>query len=113
MTVILISADLTVVSRFQGATAQAGLSMRVASSQTAAIDCDAENAGLVVIDLGAPLNDIRAIVEQFKANASPPRIVAFGPHVHEAKLAAAREAGCDEVISRGQFFGQMESLLRG
>jgi DNA-binding response OmpR family regulator len=113
MTVILISADLTVVSRFQGAAAHAGLATRVVASQAAAIECDSENVGLAVIDLSAPLSDIQAIVKHFKSETTPPRIIAFGPHVHEERLAAAREAGCDEVVSRGQFFGQMESLLRG
>jgi hypothetical protein len=113
MTAILISADLTVVSRFQGAAAQAGLATRVASGQATAIDCETENVGLVVIDLSTPLSDIQAIVKHFKAKTLPPRIVAFGPHVHEERLAVAREAGCDEVVSRGHFFAQMESLLRG
>jgi DNA-binding response OmpR family regulator len=113
MTVILVSADLTVVSRFQGAATQAGFATRVASSQAAAIECEADNVDLVVIDLGAPLSDIQAIVNHFKSKTPPPRIVAFGPHVHEERLAAAREAGCDEVVSRGQFFGQMHSMLRG
>jgi hypothetical protein len=43
---------------------------------------------------------------------NPPRkIVAFGPHVHEAKLAAARSAGCDEVISRGRFHAELIEIV--
>jgi hypothetical protein len=39
-----------------------------------------------------------------------PRVVAFGPHVHVDKLAAARAAGC-EVMSRGQFLTQIGDVL--
>lgn len=86
--------------------------MRVVSSQTAALECEPEQASLLIIDLGAPLNDIAAIVAHFKSKSPPPRILAFGPHVHEERLAAAREAGCDEVVSRGQFFTQMDALVQ-
>jgi DNA-binding NarL/FixJ family response regulator len=112
MSVILVTADLIVVSRVEDAVRRAGFATVVVSSEKAAVECDAQQATVVVIDLGSPLHDLRAIVAHFKANVPPPRIVAFGPHVHEQRLAAAREAGCDEVVSRGQFFAQMDSILQ-
>jgi hypothetical protein len=39
------------------------------------------------------------------------RLIAFGPHVHEEKLAAARTAGFDLVISRGKFFSDVEAII--
>jgi hypothetical protein len=39
------------------------------------------------------------------------RVVAFGPHVHEERLAAARNAGCDEVVSRGEFFARLDAIV--
>jgi DNA-binding NarL/FixJ family response regulator len=112
MSVILVTADLMVVSRVQDAVRRAGSATVVVSSETAAMECDAAQARAVVIDLGSQLRDLRAIVEHFKASVLPPRIIAFGPHVHEERLAAARDAGCDEVVSRGQFFAQMDSILQ-
>ena len=47
------------------------------------------------------------------SEGSGTRVVAFGPHVHEQRLAAARDAGCDLVVSRGQFFSQLETILKG
>jgi hypothetical protein len=38
-------------------------------------------------------------------------IVAYAPHVHEDRLRAATEAGCNEVLSRGQFDRQMDDIL--
>jgi hypothetical protein len=46
-----------------------------------------------------------------KAASAATRVIAFGPHVHEDRLAAARAAGCDSVLSRGQFFSQAENVL--
>jgi CheY-like chemotaxis protein len=113
MTVVVLTGDLTVIARVQGAATKAGVPMRAASSEMAAIElCVNGEVDTLVIDLSASLRDVAAFVAQVKATASAPRIVAFGPHVHEARLAAAREAGCDEVVSRGQFFAQMDGLLR-
>ena len=44
--------------------------------------------------------------------AGATRLVAFGPHVHKAKLAAAAAAGFGLVLSRGQFYAQMDELLK-
>jgi hypothetical protein len=51
-------------------------------------------------------------VAQLKTTpGAPPTIIAFGPHVHEALLDAATQAGCDEVFSRGQFFAQLDEII--
>jgi DNA-binding response OmpR family regulator len=113
MTVILLTGDLTVVSRVEGAASRAGAATRAVSSESAAVElCVAEKAELLVVDLNAPSLDIKALIEQVKTvTTTPPHIIAFGPHVHEERLAAAREAGCDEVVSRGQFFTQIDKML--
>jgi CheY-like chemotaxis protein len=113
MTVILLTGDLTVISRVEGAAARAGASTSAVSSETAAIECCQSNdAKLLIVDLNAASLDVKSLLTQLKmAMAAPPRVVAFGPHVHEERLAAAREAGCDEVVSRGQFFAQLESIV--
>jgi len=113
MTVILLTTDLTVVSQVQGAAARAGAAMRAVTSESAAVElCVAEPAELLIIDLNAPSLDIKALVEQVKMSTSlPPRMIAFGPHVHKERLAAAREAGCGDVVSRGRFLSQLDAIL--
>jgi DNA-binding response OmpR family regulator len=72
-----------------------------------------EGADLIILDLSVPSLNVKSLIEQVKAApANPPRIVAFGSHVHVEKLAAARDAGCDEVMSRGQFFAQLDAVVR-
>jgi DNA-binding NarL/FixJ family response regulator len=112
MRVVLLSSDLMVVSRVQGAAGRSESTVRAAAPATGAIELlSQEPADLVVIDLGTSL-DVEALVSQIKSiGHAAPSIVAFGPHVHEDRLTAARSAGCDEVMSRGQFFSQIEQLL--
>ena len=39
------------------------------------------------------------------------RVIAFGSHVDTELLAAARAAGCDEVMARSAFFSRVRELL--
>jgi DNA-binding response OmpR family regulator len=115
MTILLLTRDLSVVSQVDGAAARGGAVARTVSNEE---DVAARSAGeavdLIVVDLGTPSINVAALVEQVKAAIDePPRIVAFGSHVHVERLAAAREAGCDVVMSRGQFFAQLDAVLRG
>ena len=113
MQVVLLSTDLMVVSRVQDAAARSAASVRVAVDVPALVNLHGHvPADFVIVDLASSPLAIDTLVSQLKADAEPPtRIVAFGPHVHEERLAAARAAGCDLVMARGQFFSQVESLL--
>jgi DNA-binding NarL/FixJ family response regulator len=115
MTIVLLSSDLAVLSRVEGAGTRLGQSVRSAPSEALAVElCTNSDAGTVVVDLSMQSVDLASLVNQLKANErSGTRVVAFGPHVHEQRLAAARDAGCDLVVSRGQFFSQLETILTG
>jgi CheY-like chemotaxis protein len=114
MTFVLLSGDLAVLSRIEGAATRLGQVVRSASGEAQAVAfCEAERAKTVIVDLSMPALDVASLVTQLKSiEGSNIHMVAFGPHVHEQRLAAAREAGCDLVVSRGQFFLQLESILR-
>ena len=115
MTVVLLSSDLTVLSRMEGAATRLGQTVRSASGEALAVElCKDDDARTLVIDLSMQSVDLASLVNQLKANeGSSTRVVAFGPHVHEQRLAAAREAGCDFVVSRGQFLSQLDAILKG
>ncbi len=67
----------------------------------------AADADLVVVDLGRP-----AVVDVLAAVvATGSRVVAFGSHVDRDTLAAAREAGCHEVLARSAFFSDLTTML--
>ena len=68
---------------------------------------------LVILDLKTPGVDPGHLVPRVREQSSQPiSIVAFGPHVQSGRLAAARQAGCDEVLTQGQFHTRMAALLR-
>jgi DNA-binding NtrC family response regulator len=74
--------------------------------------CAATPVKLVAVDLGTAGIDVPALVQRLKGRTeNVPAIVAYGPHVHEAALEAAKEAGCDAVVSRGQFMSQADAIF--
>ena len=110
MHVLLLSNDLMTASQIEGAVRSAGGGVSVATTVGKSLD-EAENPiDVVILDLSTT-GDVAATVSLFREHSSPPRIIAFGPHVHAGKLAAAKEAGCDAVYTRGQFLPQVAAAL--
>lgn len=65
------------------------------------------DADVLVVDLARP-----GVVDVLsRLCAGPARVIAFGSHVDEDTLAAARAAGCTEVLPRSQFFRRLSELL--
>ena len=108
MKILLISTDLMTSSQIEGAAASLGAELVTCGPATAIASASSESPALVVIDLSASLDDLPAVV----AAAGEQPVIAFGPHVHEQKLQAAREAGCAEVFTRGQFFRSATEVFR-
>lgn len=100
--VVLCSTDLMLISSVGGAAEARGFAFASVNSLQAAIEKAATIGSIVCLDLSAFCSD----PNEFAASASPElvaRSIAFGPHVHTAKLDAARTAGIGRVMSRGQF----------
>lgn len=66
---------------------------------------------LIVLDLTTTGLDLATVVPQLRQLAPGATIIAYGPHVQEERLAAAQAAGCDHVLTRGQWNAQMDHLL--
>ncbi len=109
---LLLSSDLSVASRLSDEARRHGGALAWDPSLAALLAREeAQGAALAVIDLATAGLEIAAAVAAFRAMLSNPAVVAFGPHVHEGRLVAAREAGCDAVLSRGQFHAQLGPLV--
>jgi CheY-like chemotaxis protein len=113
--IYFLTNDLVFPSRIAGIAQQLGDKLETALSADALMaklnGAAAPNA-VVLLDLNSPAVDPATIVPRLKALPNAPQaIIAFGPHVHEQKLAAATAAGCDVVLTRGQFDAQMRDLL--
>ena len=70
-----------------------------------AADLAGVHADLVVVDLGRP-----GVLDALPHLAGV-RTIGFGSHVDRDLLAAARAAGCDEVLPRSEFFRRAGQLL--
>lgn len=62
-------------------------------------------AATVVVDLGRP-----GVLASL-ATLSGRRVIGFGSHVDHELLAAARAAGCTDVLPRSTFFARARELL--
>ena len=101
-----------VSSRVAGAGARSGVPVATVSTASALLQrAAAEQPRLVVLDLSLPGLNPSELVPQLKSLSPAPWVVAFGPHVQEARLEAAAQAGCDAVLARGQFHAQIDELL--
>jgi CheY-like chemotaxis protein len=110
---VLLCSDLTVGAPLWGAAQQAGVRLQTVPSPALLAQALASGARLLLVDLTLAGLDVAAVVGQARTAAPRPiTIVAFGPHVHEAALQAARAAGCDLVLSRGQFLAQAAAIVR-
>jgi DNA-binding response OmpR family regulator len=114
MNVVLLTSDLSVSSAASGAAARASIALKTAFDvATMFSHVRAEPTSLVLLDLGTPRIDPAQIVAELREAADGGlRVLAFGPHVHEQKLAAARDAGCEEVLTRGQFHANLDAIFR-
>ena len=108
--VLLFSSDLMLISSAGGAAAALGFLFRSVSSIEDLV-AKATPTTILCVDLGCAAVDPLLISEQLPTLTTRSGI-AFGPHVHTAKLDQAREAGFAKVMSRGQFVSRMIDELK-
>jgi CheY-like chemotaxis protein len=110
--VLLVSSDLFLGSRIRAAAQAQNRSLDVAGSGAMALDrLQSASYRLVLVDLETPGLQIGELVAAC-AEDQRPTIIAYGPHVHEQRLEAARLAGCDQVLARGKFDATLPQLLQ-
>lgn len=111
VTVVLLASDLMLSSTVSGFAGSAGLPFCGVSSATEVADLITENSDvLLLVDLGCPGLDVASLASSIPATVLA-RAVAYGPHVHTAKLQQATDAGFGQVMSRGQFSAQVGRLI--
>jgi DNA-binding NarL/FixJ family response regulator len=113
MSALFISSDLLFASTVQAAARRAGVALRVVravSELHGALDDD-DPPRLVILDLTSAAGDLAAVLAEVRARPAPPRVVAYAPHVMKQRLQSARDAGCDQVLTRGQFHTRVDDVL--
>lgn len=114
MKLIILSRDLMFTSRLEGVARKLALTVAQASDMESAVAIVAAgDCRFLIVDLQLPNLDVKKLVDGVRAsNAEPVQIIACGPHVHAQRLEAARQAGCDQVVSRGQLDREAEAILQ-
>jgi len=106
-TVAALTADLMFAARIRGTAPQA----RAVQSLAKLLEVVDEATELVLVDLQA--REAIEAVERVREAAPRAQVIAFGPHVAEDSLEAARTAGADVVMTRGAFVRELGALVRG
>ena len=110
---LMLCDDLIFASKVTGTARAAGLDVSVARNLTRFADLLAASAPVgVLLDLHHDGLDLPALLTSLRERCpTMPRVTAFGSHVDAARLAAAREAGCDLVMARSLFVKRLEADL--
>ena len=111
MSLLLVTADLLVRSWITAAAERSGKAIVVVDTLDAARhQVAAHLPRTILVDLSAPGIEPAALVELAQSLEPAPAVLAFGPHVHKDRLAAARAAGC-QVLSRGQLHADVDAIV--
>ena len=110
--VLFVSDDVFFWARVQGTAKTLGRDIQRIGDE-ASMDAAFREGGVarVIVDLGVRSVDALAWARRWKAVSPAPRLLAFGSHVDEAGLAAARDAGFDEVMPNSKFNRSLAELL--
>lgn len=108
---LAVTNDLMATAPIEHAARQLALPCRaVAVGRLAGLELPAP-VRVAVLDLNGVDNVVDAVAAIREVAGDDVPIVAFGPHVHEAKLEAAVAAGCTKVLTRGQFHRDMVKVI--
>lgn len=107
----IISSDLLFASRIRGAAADQGweidqITDPLLLSHRAIPDWD-----VAIIDVTAVSMELGRLVQHLRKAVPQCRIIAFGPHVAEDRLEAARREQCDLVLPRGELNKRLPKLF--
>jgi DNA-binding response OmpR family regulator len=112
MAILLVSQDLMIGSWAAGPASQLGARLDTAATVARALELTAENDyRLAIVDLTTASRELPELVEGLRQSNRNIRILAFGPHVQNELLDRARSAGCDAVLTRGQFHARAAEII--
>ncbi len=109
---LLLTRDLMFTSKVTSTAASLGLRIEVVGTIEQLSRRLTEAAPRAVF-LDLSLSDLDPVqVVAALPVAARPQVIAFGSHVDEVRLNAARDAGCDDVMPRSTFSATLPELLQ-
>lgn len=102
----VLSRDLMFSAQVSGAARSAELDVRTVGGVE---QVEPAPSVVVILDLSMPGVNVAETVALLREQGAC--VIAVGPHVQEARLRAAADAGCDHVLSKGQASRELGELL--
>jgi CheY-like chemotaxis protein len=111
---LLLSRDLIFTSKITGTARELGCRVLVAGNVSLArAMIEQHRPRVILVDLAAGDMVSPETLVAYQQLAGPEtQLVAFGSHVDTESLAAARAAGCVEVMPRSKFSAELPALIR-
>jgi CheY-like chemotaxis protein len=111
---VLLSRDLLFTVKVAGTARELGFRVAVAGdAERAAAMIEEHQPRAVFVDLAAgPLASPETLAALQRTAGPETPFIAFGSHVDVQALAAARAAGCREVMPRSKFSAELPEIVR-
>lgn len=106
--VLFLSGDLIFASRVRSAAESAGLQFQLSGQLPAAEDPRVTH---VILDLSTRSALLPDVVEKAASSTPQAKLIAYAPHVQTGRIAMAKEAGVQMVLTRGQFDASLQKLF--
>jgi CheY-like chemotaxis protein len=112
-TVVAGVPDLFFAAKIGETARQLGVAVEFASSGQAVLEKASRAPVLVILDLGAAILEPIGLIAKLKADPAlrTARVVGFVNHERTDLIEQARQAGCDEVLTRGAFTKGLPEML--
>jgi len=108
--VVALMDDLFFQMKLAETAKQMGVEVKVATSGEALEGLMSSEPKLVIVDLNARSQPLRAI-EKLRQTRKDVRVVGFLSHVQTELAAQAQAAGCNEVLPRSSFTQNLAAIL--
>jgi DNA-binding NarL/FixJ family response regulator len=110
--ILLLSDDLLDASKTIANGRAAGVAVLQCKSLPALVEqMEMNEIACCIIDLQCPGLMFDELMFAVGRRPKPTRLIAYGSHVDAARLKAARDAGCDQVMPRSKYFEEMPSHI--
>ena len=110
--ILFVSEDILFWGRVHSLATSMGREVRRVGDEASMQAAFAEGGyARVIVDLGCRAVDLPAWASRWKGLSPAPVLIAFGSHVDESAMAAARAAGFDHVMPNSRFSRSMREWL--
>ena len=109
--ILAVVEDLLFTSKITGALEPMGRSVKVIPDPLAAMaHARTKRPSLVIVDLGLERGDPFELIKALKTEMSLP-VLAYTRHTDIGGQQRARDLGCDKVVARSEFFGNLSTIV--